>query len=379
MPKPNKIRAHYVLSTHWDREWYQSFQNFRFQLVRLLDRVVDGLEDGRLHGPFQTDGQAIILEDYLEIRPDRRSKLEELAQAGRMVIGPWYVLPDEFLVSGESLVRNLRLGRNIARDYGVEPSNAGFVCDLFGHNSQMPQIFAGFGINAGLIWRGINHLQSRHVRWRSPDGTELLAYRFPVGGYCDFAFQVRHAREYDSTTTPARVAEDLRAYLRHEAEHTEVDPILLFDGGDHEEWDQQVYAAMLDYAGKEDEFEIVHTSLDAYLAEAMPQANRVGAVVEGELREPGTLLYDQQWVIPGVLSSRVWIKQLNALCETLLCAWAEPTTAWAHLQLGHEVPQGFLDTAWKWLLQNHPHDSICGCSIDVVHEDMKYRFSQTKQ
>ncbi len=225
MPKPNKIRAHYVLSTHWDREWYQSFQNFRFQLVRLLDRVVDGLEDGRLHGPFQTDGQAIILEDYLEIRPDRRSKLEELAQAGRMVIGPWYVLPDEFLVSGESLVRNLRLGRNIARDYGVEPSNAGFVCDLFGHNSQMPQIFAGFGINAGLIWRGINHLQSRHVRWRSPDGTELLAYRFPVGGYCDFAFQVRHAREYDSTTTPARVAEDLRAYLRHEAEHTEVDPI----------------------------------------------------------------------------------------------------------------------------------------------------------
>ena len=379
MPKPRKIRAHYVLSTHWDREWYQSFQNFRFQLVRLLDRVVDGLEDGRLQGPFQTDGQAIILEDYLEIRPDKRSKLEELAQAGRMVIGPWYVLPDEFLVSGESLVRNLRLGRSIARGYGVEPSNAGFVCDLFGHNSQMPQILAGFGINGGLIWRGINHLQSRHVRWRSPDGTELLAYRFPVGGYCDFAFQVRHARDYETPTTAARVAEDLRAYLRHEAEHTEVDPILLFDGGDHEEWDQQVYAAMLDYAGKEDEFEIVHTSLDAYLAEAIPQASRVGAVVEGELREPGTLLYDQQWVIPGVLSSRVWIKQLNALCETSLCTWAEPTAAWAHLQLGHEVPQGFLDTAWKWLLQNHPHDSICGCSIDVVHEDMKYRFSQCQQ
>ncbi|MCB0049978.1 MAG: hypothetical protein KDE24_10605, partial [Caldilinea sp.] len=140
------LRAHYVLSTHWDREWYQSFQNYRYQLVCLLDRVLAGLEDGRLRGPFQTDGQAIILEDYLEIRPERRSELERLAQAGKLVIGPWYVLPDEFLVSGEALIRNLRLGREIARSFGVEPSNAGFVCDLFGHNSQMPQIFAGFGI-----------------------------------------------------------------------------------------------------------------------------------------------------------------------------------------------------------------------------------------
>ncbi len=137
---------------------------------------------------------------------------------------------------------------------------------------------------------------------------------------------------------------------------------------------------MFDYADKaEDEFEIVHTSLDAYLAEVVSQAGRIGALVEGELREPGTLLYDQQWVIPGVLSSRVWIKQLNALCETLLCTWAEPTAAWAHLQLGKEVPHGFLDTAWRWLLKNHPHDSICGCSIDLVHEDMKFRFSQAKQ
>ena len=94
-----KLRAHYVLSTHWDREWYQSFQNFRYQLVRLLDRVIAGLEDGRLRGPFQTDGQAIILEDYLEIRPDRREQLQRLARAGKLVIGPWYVLPDEVLVS----------------------------------------------------------------------------------------------------------------------------------------------------------------------------------------------------------------------------------------------------------------------------------------
>jgi len=379
MTAPTRLRAHYVLSTHWDREWYQSFQNYRYQLVHLLDRVLAAAEDGRLHGPFQTDGQAIILEDYLEIRPERREQLVRLAQAGKLVIGPWYVLPDEFLVSGEALIRNLRLGRQIARSFGVEPSQAGFVCDLFGHNSQMPQLLAGFGIRGGFIWRGVNHLQTRHVRWRGADGTELLAYRFPSGGYCDYTFKVRHALEHAVTPDAARVHADLDAYLRYEAEHTEIDPILLFDGGDHEEWDEAAYTAMLAYAGQPGDFEVVHTSLDAYLAEALPQAARVGAVVTGELRDPGCDYDDQQWVIPGVLSSRVWIKQANAECQTLLCQWAEPFSAWAHLALGIEAPQGFLDVAWKWLLQNHPHDSICGCSIDVVHEDMKFRFSQARQ
>jgi len=380
MTEATRIRAHYVLSTHWDREWYQSFQNYRYQLVRLLDRVLAALEDGRLRGPFQTDGQAILLEDYLEIRPERRSQMAQLAQAGQLIIGPWYVLPDEFLVSGEALIRNLRLGRQIARSFGVEPSAAGFVCDLFGHNSQMPQIFAGFGIHGGFLWRGLNHLQTRHVRWRGADGTELVAYRFPGGGYCDYTFQVRHARTPTLQTTPASVHADLDTYLRFEAEHTEVDPILLFDGGDHEEWDEAVYAAMLTYAeGAAGDFEVVHTSLDAYLAEVLPQAARIGTVVCGELRESGVGYDDEQWVIPGVLSSRVWIKQANAECQSLLCQWAEPFSAWASLALGAEVPHGFLDVAWRWLLQNHPHDSICGCSIDIVHEDMKYRFSQVRQ
>ena len=375
-----RLRAHYVLSTHWDREWYQSFQNYRYQLVRLLDRVLAGLEDGRLEGPFQTDGQAIVLEDYLEIRPDRRAQVDRLAQAGRLVIGPWYVMPDEFLVSGESLVRNIRHGRAVARGFGAVPSQAGFVCDIFGHNSQMPQIFGGFGIHGGLIWRGLNHLTTRHVRWRGADGTELVVYRFPGGGYCDYTFKVRHAREFETPVNAQRVAADVRTYLEYEAEHTEVDPILVFDGGDHEEWDQATYAAMVGFRREtSSEFDLVHTSLDAYLAELVPQRSRIGTVVEGELREPGRFYDDAQWLIPGVLSSRVWIKQANAQCEALLTQWAEPAATAAQLWLGRELPQGFLDVAWRWLIQNHPHDSICGCSIDVVHEDMKFRFSQTRQ
>ena len=85
------------------------------------------------------------------------------------------------------------------------------------------------------------------------------------------------------------------------------------------------------------------------------------------------------WLIPGVSSSRAWIHQANAQCESLLCHWAEPWSALAHAAAGGEHPDAYLATAWKWLLQNHPHDSICGCSIDQVHEDMKYRFSQCRR
>ena len=172
-------QAYYVLSTHWDREWYQAFQDFRYRLVQALDRVLDGLADGRLRGPFQTDGQVILLTDYLEVRPERRAQVERLAREGKLSIGPWYVLPDEFIVSGESLIRNLRLGRQVARWLRGEPSNAGFVCDIFGHNSQLPQIFAGFGIRGGFIWRGLNSIQSRLVRWRGAPGRHNRSNRPP--------------------------------------------------------------------------------------------------------------------------------------------------------------------------------------------------------
>jgi len=375
-------RVHYVLSTHWDREWLQTFQDFRYRLVGLLDRVLAGLGEGRLRGPFQTDGQAIILEDYLEIRPECRPQIASLLREGKLVAGPWYVLPDEFTVSGESLVRNLRRGRELVRALGGLPSQAGFVCDMFGHHSQLPQIFAGFGLQGVFLWRGLNVVEHRNLRWRGADGTELPCYRFGSVGYCSYGCQVRQGGELASSFDAARAARDLEAFLAEEARRTEVDPILLFDGCDHHEWDEQAYpliASRLDQRGGE--YEFVHSSLDGYLAEMAPQAGRISTLVEGELREPGRHpgAIDCQTVIPGVLSSRVPLKQANCRCQALLCQWAEPFSAFAHQALGTEYPRGFLEVAWRWLLQNHPHDSIDGCSIDQVHEDMTHRFDQCHQ
>ncbi|HOL15046.1 MAG TPA: hypothetical protein PLZ49_02505, partial [Bacillota bacterium] len=139
------MRAHIVPHTHWDREWYLTFQEFRFKLVRLVDSLLEIMEQDPEYRYFTLDGQAIILEDYLEIRPENRPRLEKLIREGRILIGPWYVLPDEFYVSGEALIRNMQRGIAVCEEYGGAMM-VGYVPDQFGHVAQMPQVFQGFGI-----------------------------------------------------------------------------------------------------------------------------------------------------------------------------------------------------------------------------------------
>jgi alpha-mannosidase len=87
------------------------------------------------------------VEDYLEARPERRPDLERLVRAGRLFLGPWYALADEYLVSPEALIRNLSLGMRLAREFGPIMSE-GYVPDAFGHIAQLPQILQGFVVGS---------------------------------------------------------------------------------------------------------------------------------------------------------------------------------------------------------------------------------------
>jgi len=126
---------------------------------------------------------------------------------------------------------------------------------------------------------------------------------------------------------------------------------------------------------------VAHSTLDANIADLLAIFKGVKQRVRGELRDPSSRSFteDQQFHISGVGSRQVWIKQANAACQSLLCRWAEPFSLLATRETGAEHPDSYLRIAWDWLLQNHPHDSICGCSIDQVHQDMRFRFDQRRQ
>lgn len=156
-----------------DREWYKPFQGFRYDLAKVTDRVIDALESGKIK-TFTFDGQTVVLEDYLEIRPQKREALKKLIKSGRLKVGPWYVMPDELLVSGESIIRNSLTGKRVAEQFDSKIWKYGYINDIFGHIAQLPQILNGFGINAAYMGRGVGAADQnfKNFIWRAPD--ELL-------------------------------------------------------------------------------------------------------------------------------------------------------------------------------------------------------------
>lgn len=163
-----KYTLHMVTTTHWDREWYMDFQKTRIRLVHLIDEWMRVLNDDPESAPFMMDGQTLPLEDYLQVKPHNREKLTHYIREGRIIIGPWYILPDEILISGESHIRNYLLGTRIAKDFGADKMQIGYLPDSFGHPSQMPQILSGLGMDTIIFWRGAT---------REMDKTEFFGAR----------------------------------------------------------------------------------------------------------------------------------------------------------------------------------------------------------
>ena len=309
---------------------------------------------------FTLDGQAVVLEDYLELRPEQEARLRALLAAGRLVVGPSYVLPDEFLVGGESLVRNLFLGRAVCRRLGAEPSRAGYLPDSFGHPAQLPQVLSGFGIDSFLFSRGLgDELErvGRVFRWRAPDGSEVTA--FNLLGHYDSAAKLR-SRE-DLAERAQRLVE------RHEDElaRVGVHDVLLLNGSDHLPVQPELPDLLPD-----ERFRI--SSLDEYVASVRPHLRGL-PVYEGEL-----LGSREQNVLRGVNSARMYLKQANERAERHLLS-VETAAAVAALG-GHALfPTADFRFAWRELLRNQPHDSICGCSVDEVHEDMLERYARLER
>lgn len=390
--------AHYISGTHWDREWYQPFQTYRMRLVHVMDGVLDVLEGDERFRCFHADGQMCMIEDYLEIRPENRGRLARLAQAGRLLLGPWYVLPDEMLVSGEALLRNLQLGHRLAQSFGVEAMKLGYLCDEFGHISQMPQILSAFGIDAALVGRGSNeHTHPAHFLWEAPDGSRALTYKLQDhGGYGALTFVLRQPPTDVNPQTPdrrrrrrdadGRMIDDLddpglddrlRRFVAAEMGRTHLGLVMLIDALDHRPIFAQAPELLDRLRRIMPEVEFVHSSLPAYAAAMRRQAEKM-PVFRGELRDTARSQGPYVYVISNCLSSRYPIKQANDANQTLLERWAEPYLAWANLLGARHLPTAFLDAAWEFTLQNHAHDSICGCSIDQVHKDMEYRFDQAR-
>src|SRR5256712_2864149 len=348
-----------VSHSHWDREWYRTYQSFRARLVDLVDRVLELAADDPGFR-FLLDGQTVVLEDYLEIRPGRRADLEAACRAGRLAIGPWYVQPDSLLPSGEAHVRNLLEGRRVGELLGPV-SRIAYCPDSFGHPAQFPQLFRGFGLGPFIYWRGggeeVDALPAAYL-WTAPDGSAVLAYRLAEGYFAASGLPL------DPHVAARALAEIARSLVRPGDDGA----VLLMNGFDH--------ALPEPHAG--------------VVAEALARATG-WTVVRGLLEDFAALLpadppsFSGELLgartanlLPGVWWARLPLRLRNRRAEALLEGWAEP---WAALgaALGAADERPALRAAWRALLQNQAHDSIGGCSQDRVHEQMRARYDAAEE
>ncbi len=369
------MKFYYFNSTHWDREWYQSFQQFRNYLCDTVEMLMTHLESGRLE-KFIFDGQSIILRDVCEIHPGWRSRLQKLVAAGKLKIGPWYVMPDEFLVSPEALIRNLLAGRAEADDFGSAPWEIGYVCDIFGHIAQLPQILAGFGLRGAVVWRGFPSASSSRLCWEGVDGTEIPVLRLPVrNGYGNFTLNVRGWWDIPLSKTEFR--ERFQKWVDEVGTHFG-DALVMSDAVDHCQASGQVPELLTWIRELYPEAEVVHSDLTDYFAAEFGPGQEMERVF-GEQIEPAVAKNHTGNQISATLSSRYDVKSANDLAENRLELIWEPQLAERSAcgEAGSSLDK--LNYLWRHLLQNHAHDSICGCSIDTVHRQVLSRIEEVMQ
>jgi hypothetical protein len=351
-------RVAVVPHTHWDREWYDPFQTFRMRLVDMMDGLLDLLESDPSYARFLLDGQMAVIDDYLEVRPEHTERLRRLSATGRLSVGPWYILMDEFLVSGETIVRDLQLGIRRAAAFGGA-SEVGYLPDMFGHIAQMPQLLALAGFRHAVVWRGVpSEVTASGFWWRAPDGSEVRA-EYLVDGYGNGA-----SLPDDAKAVVAKVADHVAQFSSFL-----LGDVLFMNGSDHLMPEPFLGRVLAEANELQDDYEFVISSLAEHLERA--PVDGLGSWT-GELRSGA-----RSNVLMGVASNHVDVKLAAALTEEALERRAEPLAAM--FQPAARWPTSLLELAWREVIRNAAHDSICACSVDEVALAVLHRFAEARQ
>lgn len=345
-----------VPHTHWDREWYEPREVFRVRLVHLLDRLLDMLEAEPAYR-FTLDGQAVMVEDYLEMRPHNRARLAALVAQGRLAVGPFLILMDEFSCDGETIIRNLERGLAVCRGLGGA-MRVGHLPDLFGHVAQMPQILAGFDIAHSVLWRGVpDRVRAHAFAWEAPNGDTVR---------CEYIFD-SYGNALDLFAVPGQLETLAPAYVERTASWYGGGPVLGMLGGDHSTPPSDLLEVVRTYNDAVGDPRITVATLDGYLHRHDTTTRALEALprVRGELRS-----HARGNILPGVFSIRTNLKADMGRAERALEA-AERLD----LMQGRRDHRAFLEAGWHRLVESTAHDSVTGCCVDTTADQVSARIA----
>jgi len=362
------LTVHVVSHTHWDREWYHPAERFRQRLASLIDDLIDAPHSP--DAPFLLDGQAVVLEDYLDVRPERSSELSAALREGRIEAGPWFVLADELVPGSEGLVRNLLAGARVLQRLRASAPPVLYCPDSFGHPAAIPELAAGFGKTLVVLWRGLGGASAGAsatdtVRWAASSGSGVLVYHLTRSGY-ELGANLPTSGE-EARARWRRIRDEI-------GERPAAGHVLLLNGADHHARQEGIDEAVQAVATAASPDVVRRSGLSAF-AEALTRAAGERSIpeVRGELRNS----YGYTWTLQGTLGSRAALKREYARAERALVRDVEPWAALAALQGGRSL-RHLANAAWHPLLLCQPHDTLCGCSIDAVADAMRLRLASAE-
>ncbi|MGD1821805.1 MAG: alpha-mannosidase [Pleomorphochaeta sp.] len=360
-----KWHAQIISHTHWDREWYLNSKYTNEWLVPFFDSLLDMFEKEADY-QFVLDGQLSMIDDYFEElkklkRPIYKYKnlIRKYSKEGRLFVGPYYLQPDWQLLSEESLVRNLVIGTKMANEIG-QCMNVGWLLDNFGQISQTSQIHKEAGLRGLYVWRGVEmdpeNVQSEFI-WESPDGTRLPS--------------VYLLNSYRNVMRLAEYSDIMKDRIYNEVEKLQpfmtTKNILMMNGYDQEMVPDNIQPFLKSNQLDSENITVTQSNPEKYLDSVLNE-NPSLITLKGDLYS-GRFIS----VFPGVMSARMYLKLQNDEAQKTIEKYAEPLNYLNYLINDKYNEVSFIN-AWKLLLKNHPHDSICGVSIDDVHTDMEERF-----
>ena len=413
--KDNKqIQCHFISNTHWDREWRFSARRTQHMLAYAVDMLLDILDNNPEFKHFHMDSQTMPLQDYLEVYPDKKDKLKKYISEGKIGVGPWFCLPDEFTVGGESLVRNLLLGHKIALEMGGV-SKTGYSPFGWGQISQLPQIYSGFGINFASFYRGVNSTEAPTAEffWESPDGTKVYGSRLgqrprynmwyvvhrpvffdiPNEGLRDFKWNDNNGIfkfiDADNYQLDYQYAHPFFDYFKEnikprgeqalrEQDNDWTTPHRFWsEGHDSSCPDIREIQMIKDLDEALPNAHVFHSTLREFEQGVIDSFDPNTRTIKGEMRYPLTR-GSTSGMFGWIISARTYIKQDNFNTESVLINYAEPLAVFAAFA-GAPFPANFIDLSYNYLLQNHGHDSIGSCGRDIVYEDVVSRYRQSRE
>ena len=411
MKKYKEKVFHVISNTHWDREWRYPFQRNRQMLVDMIDKVLEILQSEPEYRAFHLDSQSIVIKDYLEVRPHKEEEIIKFVKEKRLFIGPWYVLPEQFQVGGENLIRNLLLGHKTSKRYG-RVSKIGYSPFSWGQISQLPQIYKEFGIELIMFYRGVNSIDSPKAEflWIGADGTEAVSSRFstmprynfyfyvyrPVihneffadveykwsRGGVPFHFSDQRLSEEDYFIVdpvdgyyPENIKKQVEAIINDQVNDFTTPHVIWMEGHDSSGPNVKTVNIIKDIKKIFPDLNVVHSTLEDY-AKLLFENVDINSLkkVYGERRSSQ---FDRRSgnMYGYTTSARMYLKQKNFEAEKWTQFYAEPFNIFSSLA-GRDIKDSYLEKAWDLIIQNSSHDSIGGCSLDQIHDDMMDRYRQ---